>query len=156
MQRTPRSIRENLFRAGRGRAGFSLLEMMMVVLLIGLVAGIAAPPMINYLRSSQLQTQTDQLAADLQLARSLSIANGTVMQFSSTQQGYQLIDTNDGSVVKDCDFDGGLELDQDRDVFFFPWGMADQHSFSLSAGVMERTVNVLPTGMVEVCSNEDD
>lgn len=135
---------------GAGRAGFSLVEMMMVVLLIGLVAGIAAPPMVRYLRSTQLQTQTDQLAADLQLARSLSIANGTVMRFASTVNGYQLIDTADGAVFKDCDFDGGLALDQDMDVLFFPWGMADQHSFNLSAGAMSRQVNVLPTGMVEV------
>ena len=133
-----------------GNAGFSLIEMMMVVLLIGLVAGIATPPMMRYLRSTQLQTQTDQLAADLQLARSLSIANGTVLQFSSTTAGYQLIDTSDGTVHKSCAFDGGLALDMDQDINFFPWGMADQHDFNLSAGTMNRTVKVLPTGMVEV------
>ncbi len=140
----------NLPRASLGRTGFSLVEMMMVLLLIGLVAGIAAPPMMRHLRSTQLQTQTDQLAADLQLARSMSIANSSVIRFASTTAGYQLINPADGSIIKEREFDDGLALDGDSDVFFFPWGMADQHTYNLQTGAMARQVNVLPTGMVEV------
>ena len=132
------------------RSGFSLVEMMMVVLLIGLMASVAAPPMFRYLQSSRLQTSTDQLAADLQYARSLSIANGEILQFSSTQAGYVLVNPNNGNVIKTRNFNGDMQLAAVQNTFFFPWGMADATVYTMNSHGQTRQINVLPTGMVEV------
>jgi type II secretion system protein H len=133
-----------------GRSGFSLVEMMMVVMLIGIVATVAAPPMFRYLQSSKLQTSADQLAADLQYARSLAIANGVILQFSSTEGGYILRNPSSGTVIKSRNFDDGMQLAAAQNTFFFPWGMADATVFSLNGHGQSRQINVLPTGIVEV------
>ena len=133
-----------------GRSGFSLVEMMMVVMLIGIIATVATPPMFRYLQSSRLQTNADQLAADLQYARSLSIANGTILQFSSTEGGYVLRNPSDGRVIKSRNFDDGMQLAAAQNTFFFPWGMADATVYNLSGHGQARRINVLPTGIVEV------
>lgn len=133
-----------------GRSGFSLVEMMMVVLLIGIVATVAAPPMFRYLQSSRLQTTADKMTADLQFARSLSIANGVILQFSSTEAGYILRDPSDGSVLRTENFDGGMQLAAAQNTLFFPWGMADATTFTMNGHGQTRLINVLPTGIVEV------
>nr|MEE4269424.1 GspH/FimT family pseudopilin [Candidatus Krumholzibacteria bacterium] len=144
------STGKNLRRSPGCRSGFSLVEMMIVVLLLGIVASIATPPMVKYLQSSRLQTQADQLAADLQYARSLSIANGVVLQFASTEAGYVLRDPASGRVFKTMNFDGGPQLDMAQDTFFFPWGMADDTTFTMNGHGQSRQIRVLPTGIVEV------
>ena len=133
-----------------GRSGFSLVEMMMVVLLIGIVATIAAPPMFRYLQSSRLQTTADKMAADLQFARSLAIANGVILQFSTTEAGYILRNPSDGSVLRTENFDGGMQLAAAQNTFFFPWGMADATVFTISNSAGAHQINLLPTGIVEV------
>lgn len=133
-----------------GRRGFTLVEMMMVMLLIGIVATVATPPMFRFLQSSRLQTNVDQLAADLQYARSASIANGQILQFTGNLDGYVLTDPADGRVLKQHEFSGGLELAAVQNTFFFPWGMADATTFTVNGSGQSRQINVLPTGMVEV------
>jgi type IV fimbrial biogenesis protein FimT len=140
---------KNFLDGAPSRAGFSLVEMMVVVLLLGIVATIATPPMVRYLQSSRLQTQADQLASDLQYARSLSIANGVILQFSSTEAGYVLRDPANGRVFKTQNFEGGPQLDVAQNTFFFPWGMADATTFTLNGHGDSRQIDVLPTGLVE-------
>ncbi len=146
MMMTRLQTRKNL----PGRDGFTLVEMMMVILLIGILATVATPPMFRYLQSSRLRTNTDQLAADLQYARSLSIANGMILQFDSTPAGYVLRNPADGAVIRTKNFDHGMQLAATQTTFFFPWGMADATVFNLSGHGQGRQVQVLPTGIVEV------
>jgi len=49
MMMTRLQTRKNL----PGRDGFTLVEMMMVILLIGILATVATPPMFRYLQSSR-------------------------------------------------------------------------------------------------------
>jgi type II secretion system protein H len=132
------------------QAGFTLVEIMMVIMLIGLLAGISAPPLFRYLQSSQLQTSTDRMVADLQYARTLAISNGTVLRFTATTTGYNLINPNTGVTLRGRTFDGSMKLEQDQTIDFFPWGMANAMTFQLSSCGEMRQINVLPTGMVEV------
>ena len=130
--------------------GFSLVEMMVVVALIGIIATVSGPAMFRYLQSSKLQTNADLLAADLQYARSLSIANGVILQFASTEAGYVVSIPSNGRVLKTRNFDDGLELAAAQNTYFFPWGMADATVFTMNGHGQSRQINVLPTGIVEV------
>lgn len=148
--RTDGVHRKDVPRCRGWRGGFSLVEIMVILTVVGLMASIAAPPMFRYLQSNELQTNSDRLAADLQYARSLAVANGMVLRFTATTDGYTLTDPVNGTVIRDQDFKAGLNLAAAATADFFPWGMANATVFNLSNGAGARQINLLPTGVVEV------
>jgi prepilin-type N-terminal cleavage/methylation domain-containing protein len=130
--------------------GFTLVETMLVICLVGVMASMAAPPFFRYLASNQLATQADRMVADLQYARSLSVANSQILRFSVTATGYELTNPLTGTVLRESAFSSGLNLDRDQVADFFPWGMADQTVFNLSSHAGAKQITLLPTGLVEV------
>jgi type II secretion system protein H len=137
-------------KKAQSRRGFTLSEMMIVILVIGLMAAITAPPLFRFIQSNRLQTNTDRIVADLQYARSLSISNGRVLRFTATEAGYRLTDPLSGELLREKNFDRGLALDAGATVNFFPWGMADATVLTLSNRTGDSAINILPTGIVEV------
>lgn len=132
------------------RQGFTLVEMMLVISLVGVMAAMAAPPFFRYLASNRLATEADRMVADLQYARSLSVANSQILRFSVTEAGYELTNPVTDVVLRDMNFGHGLGLDRAQSVDFFPWGMADATVFRLSNPAGTRQISVMPTGLVEV------
>ena len=132
------------------RRGFSMVEMMVVIGIVGIIATISAPPFFRYVQSNRLQTNTDRLAADLQYARSLSIASSQILRFTATPLGYQLSNPNTGVVIRTTDFGHDLELGANQTSDFYPWGMADATIFNITNGSGTNQINLLPTGLVEV------
>ena len=141
-------MRQRLSR--RTCRGFSLVEMMIVVGLIGLLATISAPPMYRYIQSNRLATNTDRMVADLQYARAVSIANGQVIRVDSNTAGYRVVNPSSGQVLRQQNFDDGLALAAIQQVRFFPWGMADAAVYNITGPVGAKQLNLLPTGIVEV------
>lgn len=132
------------------RQGFNLIELMVVIAIVGVIAGIAAPPIFRYVNSNRLQTHADRLAADLQYARTLSVSQSVILRFASTPDGYQLTNPITGEVIREKNFDHGLGLDLTQTADFYPWGMADPVVFNLSNSTGAMAVNLMPTGIVEV------
>lgn len=133
-----------------GRGGFSLVEIMVVVLMIGILATISGPPMFSYLRSNQMQTQLDRLVGDLQYARAVSISTGEAHRFSCTANDYSVTNLVSGNVAKNVTLDHGAVFDGVMQADFYPWGMSEDLVFELSLNDMDREITLLPTGMVEV------
>ena len=137
-------------RRQRQRQGFTLVEMMIVISLIGLMAAISAPPLFRYIQSNRLQTNTDRLVADMQYARSMAISSGRILRFTTTPAGYTLTDPVSGEVMRTKNFEHGLALDAAVTVDFFPWGMADNAVLNVTNAAGTARIDVLPTGIVEV------
>lgn len=132
------------------RRGLTLVELMVLIGILGLVTAMAIPQFASFTRSNQLATSADRLAADLQLARSLSIASGRVYRVMADLDGYRIVDLSAGTVVRDHAFEGRVTLAHGDTVDVFPWGMAEAASFDLQIpGGAGMRVNLLPTGSVE-------
>ena len=58
----------------RAVAGFSLIELMVVVGIVALLGAVGAPAIINYLRTYQIRAGTQAVAGDIQAARNRAIA----------------------------------------------------------------------------------
>ena len=114
------------------RQGFTLVEMMLVLSLIGVLGAMVAPPFFRYLASNKLQTEADRMVADLQYARSLSVANSQILRFSSSTTGYTLTNPISGAVIRDYAFCDGLDLGTAQTADFYPWGMSDPVVFTLT------------------------
>jgi prepilin-type N-terminal cleavage/methylation domain-containing protein len=139
-----------MLRHFRSRQGFNLIELMVIIAIVGIIAGIAAPPIFRYVNSNRLQTHADRLAADLQYARTLSISTATILRFSATPAGYQLTNPITGDIIREKNFEHGLGLDLTQAADFYPWGMADPAVFNISNSTGAMVVNLMPTGIVEV------
>jgi prepilin-type N-terminal cleavage/methylation domain-containing protein len=134
----------------RFRKGFTLVELIVMIGIFGLLVTMAMPSVSRYVRSNRLATSTERMAADIQMVRTMSIANGRIYRLAVTPGGYQIIDPVSGDVIRDRQFDGNVQLGAAATIHFFPWGMADAAVFNLQNGCGARMINLLPTGIVEV------
>ena len=58
--------------------GFSLIELMIVLVVLGLVLGFSIPPLQHLSSTFQLQTASENIAGQMRLAREKAIATGAV------------------------------------------------------------------------------
>ena len=132
------------------RTGFTLVEAMIVIVLVGLLIVMVGPPMYGYLQANRLQTGADRLVTDLQYTRSQAITRGQILQISTTTAGYTITEPASGTVLRQQTLDNGITLALAQQANFFPWGMADNTSFNISNSTGGRQIDLLPTGIVEV------
>lgn len=97
-------------RRGR-RGGFSLIELLVVLLLMGLVLTLAAPKFTATIRYFTARSATSQVVADLALARTTAVREGrsTSLRILSASRYQVVVDAN-GTVadrtVKSVTIDG--------------------------------------------------
>jgi type IV fimbrial biogenesis protein FimT len=85
--------------------GFTLIELMLVVLIASVLLVLAAPGMSSFFDSQRLKSAGEQVYSDLQLARSEAIARKSDVYFkvdASTDWVYAISDTLDGANDPDC------------------------------------------------------
>jgi prepilin-type N-terminal cleavage/methylation domain-containing protein len=63
-------------RPALGRGGFSLIELLTVLVLVGILSQIAAPSLLGMVRTWRSKQAADQLSADLAYARLVAIRSG--------------------------------------------------------------------------------
>ena len=94
-----------LVRQGRrGRdAGFSLMELMVVLVLFGIVSAIALPGFNKFMRAMDLNNQMQILATNIRVVRQRAITenNNWVVYYDSTNKGWGWWDDDDNDGVKD-------------------------------------------------------
>jgi prepilin-type N-terminal cleavage/methylation domain-containing protein len=61
----------------RRAAGFTMLEVMVVLVIIGIATGIVAPRMHAYLARNRVRVALNRLAADLAYARAVAVSSGS-------------------------------------------------------------------------------
>lgn len=82
--------------------GFTLLELMIVIVIIGIMIGIATPNFMEYLKSQRLSGATMQLYVDLMNARGQAISeNNKVIVELTTNNSYR--------IIRDLNGDGAID-----------------------------------------------
>jgi prepilin-type N-terminal cleavage/methylation domain-containing protein len=82
-------VRQRLF--GLDRHGFSAVELIVVLAIVGVVAAISIPNLITYFQASTLKAGTEELATALNQARQLAIAQNRNVCFEVVTNQYRYL-----------------------------------------------------------------
>lgn len=143
-------------------AGFTLVEMVIVLLIIGIVTAVGAPRMIDALSYHRVESATTRVLADLRLARSHARANSQAqaVQFTTSTDSYTLpgipsLDhpgqdyqvllhrTPIQASLTSANFGG------DQKIVFDGYGLPDTRgTVTLQVGPFQRTVRVESDGHI--------
>jgi prepilin-type N-terminal cleavage/methylation domain-containing protein len=140
--------RTRQIRAGN-RKGFTLVEMIVVVAMIGLIMAITLPNFAGFLRRERIMGLRSQLVSDLYYARSLAIANRRTFAVEFQPGEYRIVDTSDGSVERTIEAPRGVEFEAGANANFYAWGLADAVNITLRGSHETTVVSVMPTGAVD-------
>lgn len=123
-------------------AGFSLAELLVVMMLLAILAALAAPASSKLLNSLAFQRQTRQIMAGLRYARLMAITTGKVVEVRLA-----------GSSEHGLRFSGGVEEARELDLTatdslsmkpetatFFPEGMATPATLVLITATRKSTI----------------
>lgn len=95
----------------RNKRGFTLIELMVAVAIVGILAVIAAPAFQNYLLARGLNTAANRLHGDLQLAKMEAAKQNANCDINFTANNYTV--TLTGKTVNLGDYRGGITLGND-------------------------------------------
>ena len=97
--------------AHRARAGFSLIELLCALVLVGVMASLAVPAMTTQLRRARVRATLDLLTADVYRARVLAVREAGRFQLAfrpseGCARAYVVVRVADGEVIDSVDLRG--------------------------------------------------
>lgn len=139
----------------RNRAGFTLSELMVVVVLIGIGMAIVVPNFAGSLRATKSERAAAELQSDLRWAISNARANGRPLQVVFSSNGYMVRDPADSTrVFRERDYGHAAAFTSSADPMIFPWGMVQPAQVSVDGATGLRQLNLLPTGKLRYYEEE--
>ncbi|HEX2076148.1 MAG TPA: GspH/FimT family pseudopilin [Longimicrobium sp.] len=149
----------------RRRGGFTLTELMMVVIIIGLMAAMAGPRMMRWVQTIGQRGATNQLAGDLAMARIQAVRQGATVSFRiDDADTYRVtVDDANGNVVRTLrtvnlqQVYRGATLDPASGRIAFdsrgvvrPNPVSTVSQIVLTRGYVRKRVNISGVGRIEV------
>lgn len=133
------------FAGDTSSAGFSLFELLIVLVMLGILAGIAAPAVGRLLAGLDFRQQVGDVMAQIRAIRLQAVVSGQQITMSIKDNNLLLGLGKDEQEVKELDLNPESELTLDPSVVIFtPQSTVTPATISLSTGSRSRTIRLDP------------
>jgi Tfp pilus assembly protein PilE len=114
--------------------GFTLIELVVIVGLIGVLFAMAVPSVSGFLRSSRVTGASNTLVADLRYGRSLASAQRKSYQISFTGSSYTLSAVSPVQTITRRTLPSGVTCSASGTATFFSYGLTTPVTVRMVAG----------------------
>ena len=128
--------------------GFTAVEMAIVMVVLGTLIAIAVPSFSSFMRSHRVAGTSNELIGDMHYARSLAVSKRKTFHIEFTATEYKIVETATAEVIKTNQLPGGLNCVASADPSFYPWGIADPITVTISKGSKVRNLALSANGHV--------
>lgn len=126
--------------------GFTLLEMSVLLVVLGVIATISVAGTGNLIRSSRLAGATNTLIADLRQAQALASSERRDHQVRVASGNYFIVRLSPARTALSRVAPTGVTFAADDTVTFFAWGLATPVTITVSDGTNSKVVQVSANG----------
>ncbi len=142
-------------RRASPQRGLTLVETMVVVVVAGVLAGVAAPSFVGSVARLRLEGAVNELSVDLQYARSVSLRRRAAVTLATAEDGRSYAVTLGNETLKTVNLPAGVSLSGNTAVAFDPLrGTAAAATFDAASDLASATLRVSTSAMgrVQLCS----
>jgi prepilin-type N-terminal cleavage/methylation domain-containing protein len=130
------------------KRGFTLIELVIVVLVMGLLLAVTLPAGTRFLRSSRVTGAANTLMADIQNARSLASMKRRTHRILFTSSGYTIFQVSPADTIRRRVWPTGVGATATDTATFFAWGLTDPVSITITGANSSKIVQVFANGSV--------
>lgn len=126
-------------------AGFSLLELLIVLVLLGLVAAVSAPATGRFLKTIAARKKSNEIMATLRYARLLAVSKGVPVNLTVNKDGNALKLSGPVNETRTFDFGEGEKLTLEPPlVSFYPEGIASVGRLTYQSDQRREQIDIDP------------
>jgi prepilin-type N-terminal cleavage/methylation domain-containing protein len=132
----------------REAGGFTLLELIFVISLLGLLLAMVIPGTARYLHSTALAGSASTLVSDIRYARSLATSQRRTYEILFTANGYDVRRVSPAASVRSRTLPRGVTFTASDTTMFYPWGLTDAVTLQLAGREGTSVVRIASNGNV--------
>ncbi len=138
-------------------AGFSLLELLVVLILLGFVAAVAGPSVGHFMNSLAFKKQTGKIMAVIRYARLIAVTEGDPVRMQVSENSNSL--SFSGAIQKDRDLglgeDDKISFDPEI-ITFSPAGHATPGTITFTMGGVTQQIIIDPLSGLPILKIDED